>query len=86
MLFEPAGRGGGNVLTYRGGDRHGAGDQLIAGGVVGGHHAELAGGDELGQGFDLLLQRGGRLVLVRLRVGVGGLVAGVCVGEGRRHV
>lgn len=48
---------------------------------LGGHHAELALVDECLQVLDLLLERG--LLDVLCGVRVGGLVAGVGVGEGR---
>lgn len=49
---------------------------------LGGHHAELALVDEALKVLNLLLERG--LLEVLCGVRVGGLAAGVCVGE-RRH-
>ena len=41
---------------------------------MGGHHAELAGGDELSQGLDLLLQEGGVSSLFASVYGSAGLL------------
>ena len=67
-------------VAYPGGDSHApAGEKTILG--LGGHHAELALVDEALEVLNLLLERG--LLEVLCGVRVGGLAAGVCVGEGR---
>ena len=66
--------------THPCGDSHAsAGKDVIL--SLGGHHAELALVDERLQVLDLLLEGG--LLEVLCGVRVGGLVAGVGVGEGR---
>ena len=66
--------------AYPGGNSHApAGEETILG--FGSHHAELALVNEALEVFDLLLERG--LLEVLCGVRVGGLAAGVCVGEGR---
>ena len=67
-------------VAYPGGDSHApAGEKTILG--LGGHHAELALVDKALEVLDLLLEGG--LLEVLCGVRVGGLAAGVCVGEGR---
>lgn len=66
-------------VTYPGGDSHAsAGEETFVG--LGSQHAELALVDEALEVLDLLLERG--LLEVLCGVRVGGLAAGVCVGEG----
>jgi hypothetical protein len=70
----------GLCITHPGGDGHAsAGEKTILG--HGGHHAELVLVDEALEVLDLLLKV--RVLEVLRGVRVGGLVAGVGVGEGR---
>ena len=69
---------------YLCGQGHAAGGEHASAADAGGHHAEFAGGDEVGEVLDFLLEPG--VALVGGLVGVGGLVAGdVCVAEAGRH-
>lgn len=63
-------------------DGHAPRHKLPGGLVARGHHAELAGGDKLVEGANLVLRQGGH-VLISVRVGVRGLTTRVCVRKGR---
>ena len=74
----------GSGRTYSGGEAHAPADNVARLGLLGRHHAKLAPLHEACEGCDFLLQAG-RVVLVGELVGVGGLVADVCVGVFGRH-
>lgn len=63
---------------YFSGEGHATGDEDAAGGVVSGHHAELAFLDEGDEVFDLFVQ--GRLVEVCSLIRVHGFRGLICVG------
>jgi len=70
------------VITYSSSQCHAPGRQLAVVRNASCHHAEFA---PLNKGLEVLdLLTEGRLLLVLLGVGVGGLVAGICVAE--RHL